>query len=104
MVKQAGIAKVTKVIRRCCSEKAPQLQRLFGDDFLQVPGFPAQILDLVRDRCPRRIAGKTPLAGFQKLLRPKIIEALGDAFARGWRYDRVSISTSRASSTASIGS
>jgi hypothetical protein len=42
-------------------------------DFLQLPGFPTQILDLVQGRCPRRIASKTPLAGFQKLLRPRII-------------------------------
>ncbi len=40
-------------------------------------------------RRPRRIASKTPLARLQELLRPGIIQALGDAFASAQFRDAV---------------
>lgn len=51
----------------------PQLQRLFGDD----------LLEIAPPCCgsPCRIAGKPLLAGFQELLRPGVIQALGNPLA-----------------------
>jgi len=56
------------------------LSKLYND-FLQGPGFPAQVLDLVAGRRTRGIPGQPSLAGFQKLLRPVVIQALGDALS-----------------------
>jgi hypothetical protein len=39
-----------------------------------------QLLDLVRGRLTRRVAGKPLLAGLQKLLRPSVIEVLVEPF------------------------
>ena len=58
-----------------------QLQGLLGDDFLQGPGFLTQVLDLVAGRRTRGIPGQPSLAGFQKLLRSVVIQALGDALS-----------------------
>src|SRR5271169_2385397 len=55
-----------------------QFERLFGDDLLEVLGLTAQALDLIRGRCTGRITGKPALAGLQELLRPTVIQALGD--------------------------
>ena len=46
----------------------------------RAPGFPAQVLNLSAGCRTRRVARKPPLASLQELLRPDIIEALGDAF------------------------
>ena len=40
-----------------------------------------EVLDLVGGRRTRRVAGQAPLAGFQELLRPAVVQALGDALA-----------------------
>ena len=67
-----------------------QVQGLLGDDLLQRPGFPAQVLDLVAGRRTRGIPGQPSLAGFQKLLRPVVIQALGDALSPTQLRDAVS--------------
>src|SRR5450759_1163515 len=52
-----------------------------GHGLLESAGLPAQILDLAGRRGPSRVAGKPPLAGFQKLLRPARVQRRGDAFS-----------------------
>jgi hypothetical protein len=59
----------------------PQFQRLFGDDFFQILGLAPEVLDLVAGRGTGGVAGEPPLAGFQELLGPAVIEALGNTFA-----------------------
>ena len=54
-----------------------------------VLGLAAQILDLVAGRRTRGVAGEPPLAGFQELLRPAVVQALGDAFAAAQLGDAV---------------
>src|SRR5664279_68974 len=66
-----------------------QFQSLLGDDLLQRPGFPAQVLDLAAGRRARRVARKAKLASLQELLRPGIIQALGDAFTPAQLRDAV---------------
>ena len=46
-----------------------------------------QALDLDRGGLARRVAGKALLACFQELLRPAVIQALGDTFAATQRGD-----------------
>ena len=58
-----------------------QFQGLLGDDLLQRPGFPTQVLDLAAGRRPLGVTRKAPFAGLQELLRPGVIQALGDALA-----------------------
>src|SRR5665811_778139 len=69
--------------------KQAQFQGLLGDDFLQRPGFLSQIPDLAAGRRTRGIAGQPPLAGFQELLRPVVVEALGNALAPAQLRDAV---------------
>src|SRR5271169_4887788 len=59
----------------------PVLEGQLGHHLLQRAGFPAQLLDLLRGCSARRVAGQTLLAGFQKFLRPTIIEVLDDPLA-----------------------
>src|ERR1041384_3845498 len=49
----------------------------------------AQILDLLRGGGPRRVAGQALLAGFQKFLRPAVIQVLHDPFATAQLGDAV---------------
>jgi len=58
--------------RTCFFEQA-QVQGLLGDDLVQRPGFPAQVLDLAAGRRPRGVACAAPLASLQELLRPGVI-------------------------------
>jgi hypothetical protein len=58
-----------------------KLERLFGNDLLERGRLAAQVLDLVGGRGPRGVACQPALAGFEELLRPDIIQALGDALA-----------------------
>jgi hypothetical protein len=67
----------------------PQFQRLFGHDLFQVMGLATQMLDLVDGGRTRRVAGQPLLAGFEELLRPVVIEALGNAFAPAQRGNAV---------------
>ena len=59
----------------------PQFECLLGDNLLQVLRLAPELLDLIGRRGPRRVAGEPALAGLQELLRPRVIHALGDAFA-----------------------
>jgi hypothetical protein len=75
---------VQNAVKSSCRRR--QLQRLFGDDLLEIA---CAALHLVAGGRPRRIAGKPLLAGFQELLRPVVIQALSDAFAAAQRGDRL---------------
>ena len=72
----------------------PQFECLLGDNLLQVLRLAPELLDLIGRRGPRRVADEPALAGLQELLRPRVIHALGDAFApaigRSSRLDVVS--------------
>src|SRR3984957_4238550 len=52
-----------------------------GHDLLQRLRFAAEILHLVGGRGARRVAGESPLAGLQELVRPAIVHRRGDALA-----------------------
>src|SRR5262249_4371572 len=67
----------------------PVLQRQLGHHFLQRAGLPAQLLDLVRRRGLRRVAGQALLAPLQKFLRPTVIEVLHDPLAPAQLGDAV---------------
>lgn len=56
-----------------------QLQRLFGNDFRQMACLTAQILDLRRRRCPRRIPRRAFLASLEELLGPFVAQTLRNA-------------------------
>ena len=66
----------------------PQLERLLGNDFLQLLGLALEVLDLVAGRGAGGVAGESPLAGLQELFRPAVVEALGNAFAAAQLGDR----------------
>src|SRR6516165_6211884 len=59
----------------------PVLERRLGHHLLERAGLPAQLLDLLRGRRSRGVAGQALLAGLQKVLRPAVIEVLDDPFA-----------------------
>ena len=60
--------------------KQAVFERQVGNTFLQGTGFTAQILHLAGGRSAGSVASKTAFAGFHELLRPSVIQALGDAF------------------------
>ena len=66
-----------------------QFERLLGNDFFQLLGLALEILDLVAGRRAGSVAGKPSLAGFQELLRPAVVEALGNAFTAAQLRNRV---------------
>src|SRR3974390_3372420 len=66
----------------------PQFECLLGDNLLQARRLAPELLDLIGRRGPRRVAGEPALAGLQELLRPRVIHALGDAFAPAEFGDR----------------
>jgi hypothetical protein len=59
----------------------PQFKGLFGNHFLQIACLTAQVFDLGRCRCARRVARQTFLASFEELLGPAVVEALCDALS-----------------------
>src|SRR4051794_4501168 len=59
----------------------PVLQHQLGNHLLERAGLPAQILDLLRGCGPHRVTSQTLLAGFQKFLRPAVMQVLHDPFA-----------------------
>ena len=65
---------------RSCFFKQAQFERLLSHDRLEFLRLTPQVLDLATDRGPCRVTRQTPLAGLQKLLRPSVIKALGNAF------------------------
>jgi hypothetical protein len=64
-----------------CRWRGRNWRRLLGDNLLQVLRLMPQILDLAAGRSTRRVARKSSLAGFQELLRPAVIKALGNLLA-----------------------
>ena len=78
----------------------PQFECLLGDNLLQVLRLAPELLDLIGRRGPRRVAGEPALAGLQELLRPRVIHALGDAFAPA--SSAIEVSPRRPSSTMRI--
>ena len=58
--------------------KQAVLNQDFGQRLFELPGLSLEILDLVRGRLPRRVAGEPLLACLQELLRPTIIKVLVD--------------------------
>src|SRR5262245_16272678 len=65
-----------------------QFEGLLGDNFLEVLRFAPEPLDLVGRRRTSSVPGKPALAGLEKLLRPGVIHALGNAFAPAKLGDR----------------
>jgi hypothetical protein len=59
--------------------KQPQFERRLGDNFFQVLRLTPKIFDLRAGSGSCGVAGKTTLAGLQKLFRPAV-QALGNAF------------------------
>jgi hypothetical protein len=57
----------------------PEFKRLFRYYFLQVTGFAAQVLHLVSVRRTCCIARKASFSGFHEVLRPFVVDALGNA-------------------------
>jgi hypothetical protein len=66
---------------RACFFEQPVFQHQLGNHLLQRAGLPAQVLDFLRGCRSRRVAGQALLAGFQKLLRPAVIQVLHNPFA-----------------------
>jgi hypothetical protein len=60
-----------------------------GDEFLQIARFAPQILHLAGRCLSRRIARRASLAGFEKFLRPAVVEAFGDPLTPAQLGDRV---------------
>ena len=54
---------------------------MLGDDLFQILRLPPEVLDLASIGCPFGVAREAPLASLEELLRPAVIQALGDAFA-----------------------
>jgi hypothetical protein len=74
-------------LRRLVQPRRGKTSGLLGDDFLQHLGFLAQILDLAAWSALLLYHGQPPLAGFQELVRPVVIQALGNALATTQRRD-----------------
>ena len=62
------------------SPAEPVLKRGQGQHFLQLTRFGPQVLDLIRSSRTCRITGKPLLACLEELLRPAIVEVLGNTF------------------------
>jgi hypothetical protein len=74
-----------------------QFERSISNDFSQLLGLPTPIVDFTGRRRPLRGVGETPLAGFGELFRPRVIQALGDAFPPAQRGNAMfAAQTSRA--------
>ncbi len=64
------------------------LEGRVGDIFLQSTGFATQIFDFVGGGGAGGISGRAPLARLDELLRPGVIQALGDALLAAQFGDR----------------
>src|SRR5580700_5596571 len=71
----SGIPRFCQISSR---SKQTVFESQFGHDLLQSRRLAAKGLDLVRGRGPCSVASQPPLAGFQEVLRPAIIEVLDD--------------------------
>ena len=58
-----------------------QLEGLLGDDFFQLQGLALEVFDFAGGRRSGRVTGEAPFAGFEELLRPAVVQALGNALA-----------------------
>ena len=76
-----GISLVISPIRDHAFFKQPEFQGLLSNDLFQLTRFLAKGFHLPRGSRTGRITGKPTLAGLKELLRPFIIDALGDALA-----------------------
>src|ERR1700744_1770009 len=65
------------------------LERQIGDALLQGAGFTAQILDLIGRGGARGVTGQAALARLHELLRPSVIQALGDTLLAAQLGDAV---------------
>ena len=63
------------------------LQHLFGKRFLQSERLGAERLHPLAGRLAGCVTGKAPLARFQKLPRPTVVQALHDTFTATQRGD-----------------
>jgi hypothetical protein len=75
-----GISFVVAPIRDHAFFKKPEFQCLLGNHFLQLTRFTTTGCHLARRSRTSRITGKPTLASFQELLRPDVVQGLGDAF------------------------
>src|SRR4051794_39155332 len=72
---------VVSPIRDHAFFEQPQGERLLGDYLLQLLCLTAQVLDLLRAGRSCRIPGKPALACLKELLRPAVVQALGNPLA-----------------------
>jgi hypothetical protein len=66
-----------------------ELERLLRYNLLQITGFTAQILYLVSRGSTRSVPRQTPFASLHEVLRPFVVNALGDALAAAQFSDAV---------------
>jgi hypothetical protein len=66
-----------------------QFESLLSNNLFQIVGCTAQQLDLIRSRSTRSITGQPFLASLKELLRPGIVQALGNAFSSAEFSDTV---------------
>jgi len=65
---------------RSCFFEQTQFESLLGDNFFQLQGLALEVFDLAGGCRSGRVTGQTSFAGFQELLRPTVIQALGNTF------------------------
>ena len=66
-----------------------EFERLFRHDLLQVAGLLAQIFDLVSCSSTGGIARQPLLPGLHEVLRPLVVDALGNPFAAAYLSNAV---------------
>ena len=67
----------------------PELERRLGNDLLHSARLPAQPLHLVTGSSPCRVTRKAAFASLQELLRPHVIQTLGDPLTAAQLGDAV---------------
>ena len=77
------------------SVPATQFEGLLGDDLFQLQGLALEVFDLAGGCRSGRVVGQTPLAGFEELFRPAVVEAFGDPFPAAEFGDRDFAAASR---------
>jgi hypothetical protein len=84
-----GISFAVSPIRDHAFFEQPQFECLLSNDLLQLLRLAAQVLDLIGGSSPGCIPGKPALACLQELLRPAVIQALGDPLSAAQFGDAV---------------
>ena len=64
-------------------------QERLGQRFFEIAGFLAQLLDLTGRGLTCRVAGQPLLASFEEVLRPLVVQALGNPLAAAQLGDRI---------------